>query len=188
MTLENGMDSTSISTGAVWKDRVVLAGSGLALLLLLLVGAGLFADRALWSDQQRRDLLRCSVCGEELPYSKALDGKPCSVCGEGVFRPGVDAGSGGSAPPSLGSRVIVFACVGGVLVAGVAYLVVRRLGQLRMEDARHRNRKLVCRCPYCERKIAYPASRVGEGAVCSRCKTAFSLPGADQAEEFVETF
>ena len=72
----------------------------------------------------------------------------------------------------------------GLAAATIALVLVQAClyGWILFARARHRaleslkSQPLVCRCPFCSRKIGYLPRKIGTATKCARCKTAFTLP------------
>jgi Zn finger protein HypA/HybF involved in hydrogenase expression len=179
------VEANKVDARALLRDKVVLAGTALVLSALVVAAWFLFAGSGLFEknkDGPRYTHMHCPECWDESTLTPALVGKVCPSCNKGKYTPTVGSvlEGGGSLTPA--AKVVIFLLLTALLLQGLAFLVVQRLRALRRAAAEVVNRKLVCRCPYCKRKLAYPVARVGSGAVCSQCKTGFTLPGADQAE------
>jgi Zn finger protein HypA/HybF involved in hydrogenase expression len=156
----------------------------LAALTLVATGVGMFwwvrgsSGSALGSAPPYTHM-HCPECFLELPYNAVNSFKPCPHCGS----------SGPKMVPTVGRRGEEL--TGGVGVVGrwlagatitlvvvqaglYAWLVYARWRRVAAEEAS--KQPLVCRCPFCNRKIGYPPNKVGAGTICPRCKTSFMLP------------
>jgi Zn finger protein HypA/HybF involved in hydrogenase expression len=164
--------------GAVFQDKVLLGATGLVLLILAGAGWSLFGGQAKYVDGQPvYTHMHCSTCLEEMPYVARLAGTDCPACGQGaVYVPTFGSVKEGSASGPLGARIVVFFVLAAVLVQGLIYLAARRIRSLGEAQEKIRLELLICRCPYCQRKIGYPAFKAGNGGVCPRCKTGFTFP------------
>jgi hypothetical protein len=87
----------------------------------------------------------------------------------------------GSGSRSVWVHGIAFLAVVTIVLEGLAYFFVLRARALNRAEERNRNRRLICPCPFCSRKISYPVAKAGTGVLCSGCKTAFSLAGVGEA-------
>src|SRR5262249_1661117 len=111
--------------------------------------------------------------------------RDCPHCGKGsgpmVATVGPAANLG---PLTIGpvGKGIVLGLVSLVLFQGVAYLWFLKLRARRTEAEDSLRQIVVCRCPFCNRKIGYSRAKTGSGALCPRCKTAFTLPAESIAE------
>jgi hypothetical protein len=173
------VNTTTVDARAVLKDRMVLAGAALVLATLgtsgwLLFGAD-FGENAV-----RFTHMHCSECRDEVAFDGRKVGTTCVSCGQGTYTATAGSILDGGEALSAGGKALVFLLVAAVLLQGLVYLGVIRLRALRRAEEEARNQMLVCRCPFCQRKIGYAAVRIGSGVVCSRCKTAFSLPSAEE--------
>jgi hypothetical protein len=159
-------------------DRVVLAAAALILEVLGLTGWALFAGGGLGAPGSRPARLVCSECGDDIPYTNSRAGTRCVACEKGVYTPAPE----GKGRVGTWGKVFILVLLGAVLIQGLLLLAVWRLRLRRRAAALELNRKLVCRCPFCRRRVAYPPALIGTGVVCRQCKTAYTLPAADQAE------
>ena len=126
--------------------------------------------------------MHCPACGEELPYIASKAGKPCEGC---VSAPPYVPTIGSvkdKADRSVWLRGIAFLAVATIVLEGLVYFFVLRSRALKKAEERERNRRLICPCPFCHRKISYPIGKAGTGVLCSGCKTAFSLASVEDAE------
>ena len=178
------MKGTLVQGRVILEDRIVLAGAALVLMVLGGMTWLLFADYLFPKADAELHYthMHCPECGEEIPYNTALEGEPCVACQKGNYLPTVGPFQEGKKKASLGTRLVIFFLFAGLLGEGLAFLSIWRLGRLRQDAAKAESRLLICCCPYCRRKLGYPISQVGTGVRCSRCKTAFLLPPAYQAE------
>src|SRR4051812_42102705 len=161
----------------------MVATTGLIALVTLLLWLQEQPDRPAGKEYTN---LHCPECRLELTYSAAQDGKPCPQCGASGPRmvPTVGSFVSGEAdrgPGRFGNFLAAFVIASALVEAALYGWVLRERARARAEEEA-RLRQLVCRCPFCSRKIGYPQTRIGTGAVCARCKTAFLLPDASQAE------
>jgi hypothetical protein len=157
-------DSTLADMRGIFKDRTVLVAAALVLAALAATAWLLFggAEEAAASYTH----MHCSACQEEFPYIARLAGSHCAICENGTYTPTVGSVKDGAGAIGAAARVVVFVLVAAVLLQGLAYLAVVRSRALREEKAAARQRTLLCRCPYCRRKIGFPASKEGAGGVC----------------------
>jgi ribosomal protein L37AE/L43A len=129
--------------------------------------------------------VHCPECEQEMKYRPELDGKACPQCGPqqklvptvGPHRAGESRQEG-----KLG-KLLVSVVVAAVLLQGGFYGLYLYQRARRRAEEEAQNRVLVCRCPFCTRKIGYLAKKIGTGMICSRCETAFVLPSELEAEE-----
>jgi hypothetical protein len=170
-----------VGVRAVFTDPIFLAGMVFCLSVVALIG-WLFL-RPDPSPQPPAagppSRLRCPACGEEVPYDPGLLGQPCQSCkdGQGYV---VSVPSDGDA--SRVGRLVAFVVLASLFVEGAIYLAVRRYRHHSHSASREASRRLVWRCPFCGLKISYLTGQIGTGYRCSRCKTAFTLPGPDGSE------
>ena len=130
--------------------------------------------------------MHCPECALEVRYKADQEGKSCPQCGAGgpkmIATVGAHKGRG---PGEVGvvGRIFVGVLVALVVVpAGLYVWVLYRQARRRAEEDA-KNQFFVCHCPFCARKIGYPMKKVGEGSVCPRCKTAFTLPEGEVLDE-----
>jgi len=152
--------------------------AALAVLTFALVATGLyFWLRVPDAQAKAYTHMHCPECHMEMAYTKAFEGKKCPQCGA----------DGPTLVPTVGKRIegktvsptataiaastIALVIVQGGLYAWILFAAARRRAREAVKEA-----PLVCRCPFCNRKIGYSPKRVGECATCPRCKTAFLLP------------
>jgi hypothetical protein len=128
--------------------------------------------------------LVCPRCGLEVSYSKDLEGKQCPQCGKQgpPLRASQTAGGARAAVPPAGKRLAGF-IVGLVALQVFAYVVITRVRASRQAAQARLRAGLVCRCPYCNRKIRFPVRLAGQGFVCPRCRTGFVLPATSSPDE-----
>lgn len=167
--------------GSSVLQRALLGGCAAILFLLLTVlFVWLQGDSGSTAKDKKFTHLHCPECLLEMTYLAAKEGQPCPQCGGSgpklvaTVGPYKDRHRGQA---SIVGKTLVAALVALVLVLAflygwVYYLNARRRAE---EDARNQP-SLVCHCPFCTRKIGYPARKIGAGVVCPRCKTAFTLP------------
>jgi len=169
---------------AVLQDNVFRTAAVLVLLGLAITAWVLFPGDGFPSSKTapRYTHMHCPECGDEVPYTPTLVKKQCVSCGKGTYTPTVGPVTEGRGGGSQGAKLFTFLLLGAFLLQGLAFLAVWRLRALRQAAERTQNRMLICRCPFCKRKLGYPAAKVGTGIICTLCKTAFTLPAADQAE------
>lgn len=131
--------------------------------------------------------MHCPKCELEVTFAAANFGKPCPQCGpSGPAMVGTIGLRAENKYGAVGSRwgnliaasVIGLAVAGSFVYAGLLYARKQAIA-----DEQVKNRPIVCRCPHCTRKIGYPVQKVGMTTVCSRCKTAFTLPEGMPLEE-----
>ncbi len=125
--------------------------------------------------------LHCPECLLEMTYLAAKDGQPCPQCGGSGPKLVATVGpykerNGPAGQVSIVGKTLVAALVALVfdLVLLYGWSMYMRARRRAAEEAI--NMPLICHCPFCSRKIGYPARKIGAGAVCPRCKTAFMLP------------
>jgi hypothetical protein len=87
---------------------------------------------------------------------------------------------------SLAGKGLVFGVVTVVLLQAMAYLWFMHLRARRQQEEDSKLKIMVCRCPFCNRKIGYAVVKIGTGAMCPRCKTAFILPEDGLPEDAME--
>jgi hypothetical protein len=171
------MNKTMIDAEALLTDKVALARAALVLAILAGTAWWLFGGNESAEGENtplRYTHMHCSACKEEVPYNPRQVGKPCEACDAGgVFVATVGSLEEQTNSEGILTKVIVLAVVGAVLMQGWLYLSVLRLRGMRTAAAAARDRTLVCQCPFCRRKIGYPAARAESGLVCPRCKTGF---------------
>jgi len=167
------MNNTKLFADVFRKDWIVRAGTGLVLVFMTITGWVLFADS--WDGKETAYThMHCPVCEEEVIYSARTVGSECPSCGNGtVFVPTVGSIREGTIGPGTGGKLIVFLVLILVLVEGLAFLALKRFKVLDQREEESRNKLLICRCPYCKRKIGFRVAKAGTGGVCPRCKTAF---------------
>lgn len=169
-------------------NRLLAATGGFTVLLACVA---LF----LWSkggrtakDERAPTHAHCPECGLEIAYIPALAEKPCPHCGPqsgrmiATFGPANTPGSE-NVGVSTGGKVVAFIVVGLVVAQGLVYGWVLFQRHNRQRETEVQKRLLICYCPFCKRKIGYPATKIGAGIKCSRCKTAFPLPADGVPEE-----
>jgi hypothetical protein len=171
------MSSVNLTTSALARDRIFL-GSAAITLGLLSVAAWLFFGK---SEPERKEKgpkrfthVHCSACKTELPYNARLVDQECDYCTKnGKYVATVGSILEQEPPESGGNSLLVFLILAVVIVQVLAYIGIVRLRSLRDAEDKLLNRVLVCACPFCKRKIGYPATKADTAIVCSRCKTAF---------------
>ena len=167
-------------SGVSARERAVVCAS--AVFLFLALTALLFwLQRDSGSSTQGKKLthMHCPECLLEMAYIADKEGQPCPQCG----------GSGPKLVATVGpykdrhlhqvsvtGKILVAALVSLVVALGLAYgwVIYARMRRRAAEEAF--NQPLICHCPFCSRKIGYPPRKIGQGIVCPRCKTAFTLP------------
>jgi hypothetical protein len=179
------MEPTPVDARMLLKDRLVVASAALLVLLLGLSAWVLFGGSVSGEESgsaRRFTHMHCSACREEMAYDPKGVGQTCGTCGGGVYVATV--GSLDDQDNSLSStgKVWVFLLLAAVLLQAAAYVTVARWRRLRHAAEEFHNRILVCRCPFCRRKIGYRAPQAGAGVVCPRCKTAFALPAVEDSD------
>ncbi len=130
--------------------------------------------------------MHCPDCGMELRYDAAKEESPCPQCGPaGPKRMIATVGPRRDQRASVGWLGKTLVAMLGALIPtlGALYGWILYAAARRRTEEQTRKRPLVCACPFCSRKIGYPAQKVGMGAVCPRCKTAFVLPEGIVLEE-----
>lgn len=164
--------------------KQVLAGSGVCTVLLLVVGAVWWVrtNNNASDAAEAYTHMHCPDCALQVKYQLALENRPCPQCGPAGARmiptvgpqgTGSDAAAGRMSTSGQALAVVTVALV---LVQAGAYgwLLYARACRIAAEAAR--KRPMVCRCPFCSRKIGYAQTKIGAGTLCPRCKTAFTLP------------
>jgi hypothetical protein len=164
------VDRRLVVAGELLRDKIVLAGASLVLIALAVTGWVLWGGTGSHGNYTH---IHCSACAEEFPYRATLAGNKCPVCGNGVYVPTTGSIKDGAAEG--GAKTAVFLVLVLVLVQALAYVAAVRLRALRQAATAALNQLLICRCPYCGRKIGFPASKNGVGGICPRCKTAFTF-------------
>jgi ribosomal protein L37AE/L43A len=125
--------------------------------------------------------IHCPDCLLETAFSKGMENRGCPHCGPsgpkmiatvGPHKEGAGNEPGGSViGTGLAAATITLVLVQGGLYGWILYA----LSQRRAREA-IQNQPLVCRCPFCSRKIGYLPRKIGSATVCARCKTTFTLP------------
>ncbi len=126
--------------------------------------------------------MHCPVCEDEVIYSARMASSECPICKGGAYVPTIGSVREGTIGPGTGGKIFIFLVIAVVAVQGLVYLVFQRSKIMRQTEQETRNKLLVCRCPYCQRKIGFRASKAGTGGVCPRCKTAFIYSSQAEAE------
>lgn len=165
----------------VLKDPIFLAGTAFSLSVLVFAGWILFrpVPATRLPAPQVPTRLHCPACGEEVPYDASLLGQPCQSCDSGE---GYVVSTPSDANSARKGRSVVFLVLASLLVEGAIFLAVGRYRHHSRSASREANRRLVWRCPFCRMKFSYTVSQIGSGHRCSRCKTAFALPGPDEPD------
>lgn len=168
----------------------LLACTGGATLLLIVVSAFWWVHASDTASDAKESYthMHCPDCNLEVKYNLALENRPCAQCGPAGARMIPTVGPAGTRSADSGrmsttGKILAYVTIALVVVQGLAYawvLVAR--ARRRAADAAS-NRPLVCRCPFCRRKIGYSPKKIGTGALCARCKTAFTLPADGVALE-----
>ncbi len=175
------METTPPSARMLLRDRLVVASATVAVLTLALSAWLLFGGNEGEEIEKRFTHMHCSACHEEIAYDPRGAGQTCTTCGAGVYVPTVGTMEDAEESLSVTGKVWTFCLLAAVLLQGLVYLSVWRWRGMRRATEEFRNRMLVCRCPFCQRKIGYRAPRAGVGTICPRCKTAFALPAGDES-------
>lgn len=115
----------------------------------------------------------CPACEWERPYDSALEGQICPNCNAGASLVGAQNPNSGDANTGRGLACGLVMLT--VLSAGTLF-VRRRVRTLEGAATDEINRPTTTQCPFCGRRVRYPAARAGEVFNCSRCKTTFLLP------------
>jgi hypothetical protein len=89
----------------------------------------------------------------------------------------------GTGESGLAGRVLVGVLIALVVVPAGLYVWVLYSQARQRAQQEAQNQYLVCHCPFCARRIGYPMKKVGEGSLCPRCKTAFTLPEGEVLDE-----
>jgi uncharacterized paraquat-inducible protein A len=178
-------DTTGVGASVILNDRLSLSAGAMVLAVLAGAAWALFGGAS--EETERYTHMHCSACQEEFPYVARLAGARCAVCEKGIYIATVGSVTDNAGAIGAGPKMAVFALIAAVLVQGWVYLAVVRGKALRQERAAARRRTLVCRCPYCRRKIGFPASQEGAGGVCPRCKTAFVFTSLRENNDSLET-
>ena len=136
-------------------------------------------------DKKALTHMHCPDCGLEIRYQGDLEGKPCPQCGTAGAKLLATAGPGKGRSHEVGltGKILVAAVVSFVVVQGLGYVWVLRGRARRRAEEESKKRPLVCQCPFCARKLGYPAHKVGAGTLCPRCKTAFTLPEGEVLDD-----
>jgi hypothetical protein len=164
-------------------------GVALGLAVLAATAWGLYG-RAWSARKAAYTHLYCPGCDVDIPFDAKKVGKKCSFCSKEnpvdppELIPAIGRGDKrilATGTSSFGTHM-VFLVVLLVVFQLEALLWYYHRRDLRRQEEAVKNRVLVCRCPFCRRKIGYTAARIGLGVACPRCKTAFVLPLEDEAE------
>jgi hypothetical protein len=178
------MEPTAVDARMLLKDRLVIGSGALVVLFLGLAAWQLFGGSDAEADNdpgKHFTHMHCSACKEEMAYDPRGVGQTCAMCGAGVYVATVSSLEDQEESLSVTGRIWVYLLFAAVLLQALAYITVAHWRRLRRAADEFLNRLLVCRCPFCQRKIGYRAPRVGAGVVCPRCKTAFELPAAEDS-------
>jgi len=156
----------------VAQDRIVILSSGI--IALALVGATwtFFTSSGGASVFTH---MHCPACEEEYPYNARSAGLKCGNCG---YDGGFVATAGPFKEAEVGgawTKVVLGMLFLALLAQGWAYVVISRLKALKRAAEGAHKQVLVCRCPFCSRKVGFPAYKSGTAGTCPRCKTAFVL-------------
>jgi len=165
------------SPRAVLADPIFLAGSFVCVAVIVVAGWWFYRSEAKAPVPQgfrTPTHLRCPACGEKVPYDPALLGQLCQTCDAGKIYVIDDHAD---SDPARRGQSIAFVVIAMVIVEGAIFLGVFRLRHHRRSARKEANRRLVWRCPFCRMRFSYTLAQVGTGYRCSRCKTAFELPG-----------
>lgn len=130
--------------------------------------------------------MHCPKCRLEMLFDATLQGKPCPRCGPTGPQLTATAGPRGSQVATVGpvGKALVALLVLLILSEALIYVFVLYQRSRRAAVDQEGSLLLVCKCPFCTRRIGYVATMIGTGACCPRCKTAFVLPqGSDALEE-----
>ncbi len=169
------------------KNRFLMGVAG-SVLIVLLSSWGLFRD-SFSTKKPNYTHLYCPSCEQEMRYDPAKAGKKCPFCLQSGAENAADlipAIGGGdsrvlaSGTSSTGKLLVLIVIILVVIQVDFLLWYIYRQERRRQEEA-YQNRVLICRCPFCQRKIGYSARKIGEGVACPRCKTAFVLPAEDAA-------
>ena len=164
------------------------SGPAVAIAILFLVTAVFF----LWvqgvfnvGSRKAYTHLHCPDCGLQTIYQATKEGAPCPQCGPGSSMVPTVGSWHGHSGGDVGLAGKVMVAVFGALLASMAALYgwILRERARRREEQETQNQMHVCLCPFCSRRIGYPANKIGSGALCPRCKTGFALPEGVLAEE-----
>jgi hypothetical protein len=158
----------------------LLGFAALTALFLWLQGGARSAERA-----GSFTHVHCPECGLEMRYDASQEGASCPRCGPSGPKMIATVGPKREQRAGVGllGKTLVAMLGASILTLGMLY------GWILYSGARHRaeeeasKRPMICHCPFCSRKIGYPARTIGSGAVCPRCKTAFVLPEGAVLEE-----
>lgn len=173
------MEPTHLSARMLLQDRLVVASAAVVTIILTLSAWLLFGGTGAAGEnepEKRFTHMHCSACQEEIAYDARGAGQTCATCGAGTYVPTVGSMQDGEESVGFTGKVWMYLLLAAVLLQALAYLTVSRWRGMRRAAEEFRNRLLVCRCPFCQRRIGYPAPRAGVGVVCPRCRTAFVLP------------
>lgn len=177
------MSSTKkIGISALASEPITLAGFAAAMIISVAAGWMLFTKSDSESPKSKIFThLHCPACEEEITYSQGLEGQLCETCGGEAYVPTVgpfreEKGSG------RWGRALILLVIAAIAFQSAIFLAAARLKHLRRVADEALKERFVAACPYCNRKVKYPAFKAGSGFVCVKCKTAFVLPKIDAAE------
>jgi hypothetical protein len=168
----------------------LLAVLGALTFVLLFVGMfwWLRAPDASATDGKPLSHMHCPECMLEVPFSHGMEGRKCPHCGSAgpkmIATVGPHKqGTGNERGPTAFGTGIAAATITLVLVQGWLYGMILYSRSRRLAREAQQQQPLVCRCPFCSRKIGYLPRKVGSATVCARCKTTFTLPEAGIVDE-----
>jgi uncharacterized paraquat-inducible protein A len=147
-------------------------------LLVMVAGAVLMGTTA-WltypthpnrsSDSSKFRYMHCPECERQQTYSLEGADKTCLYCEKRLVGTEESIKRGGSAPNPYG-RMFIFLYAELLLVIAAYWIVSRsRPGQ----DAEN---YLYMNCEKCRQRIRYHERKVGQVAICRRCKHCFNYP------------
>jgi hypothetical protein len=132
--------------------------------------------------------MHCPDCFLELPFSKGMENRSCPHCGPSGPKMIATAGPRATAEkarpgPGVVGSALAAATIALVLVQACLYGMILLTRSRRHARESQQAEPLVCRCPFCSRKIGYPPQKVGSPTVCARCKTVFELPAMEVVKD-----
>jgi hypothetical protein len=130
----------------------------------------------------------CPDCFLEVPFSAGMEDRKCPHCGPSGPKMIATAGphkldSGNAGGNTAVGTGLAAATIALVLVQAWLYGMILYSRSRRLSLEAQQNQPLVCRCPFCSRKIGYLPRKIGSATLCARCKTTFTLPEVGLVEE-----